>query len=107
MAWATFSVHGVNGKRLLVVWKEHSRSERKASLLFENVVEPANDKTNSSGGWRYLDAAPSDASPVMQWNDGRYLDVKTDTKIGSVKANIEAMFATQGSGSYAAKRAAN
>ena len=89
------------------MWKEHSRSERTASLLFENVVEPANEKGNSSGGWRYLDAARSDASPVMQWNDGRYLDVKTDTKIRSVKANTEAMFATQGSGSYATKRAAN
>ena len=89
------------------MWKEHSRSERTASLLFKNLVEPANDKGNSSGGWRYLDAAPSDASPVMPWNDGRYLDVKTDTKIGSGKANTEAMFAAQGSGSYAAKRAAN
>ena len=46
---------------------------------------------------------PSDASAGIQWYNGSYIDVKTDTKIGSGKANTEAIIAAQGSGSYAAQ----
>ena len=60
------------------------------------------DKGNSSGGWRYLEAAPSDASNGIQWYNGSNIDVKTDTKIGSGKANTAAIIAAQGEGSYAA-----
>jgi len=53
-------------------------------------------------GWRYLEAAPEDASLGIQWYNGSYVNVKTDTKIGSGMANTEAIIAAQGSGSYAA-----
>jgi len=61
------------------------------------------DKFRKTDGWRYLEAAPSDASSGIQWYNGSYVDVKTDTKFGSGKANTEAIIAAQGSGSYAAR----
>jgi len=60
------------------------------------------DKGKTTKGWRYLEAAPQDASSGIQWYNGSNVDVKTDTKIGSGKANTEAIIAAQGSGSYAA-----
>jgi hypothetical protein len=61
------------------------------------------DKGNNWGGWRYLEAAPSDVSAGIQWYNGSYVDVKTDTKIGSGKANTDAIIAAQWNGSYAAQ----
>jgi len=61
------------------------------------------DKGYNSEGWRYLEAAPSDVSAGIQWYNGSYVDVKTDTKIGSGKANTDAIIAAQGNSSYAAQ----
>jgi hypothetical protein len=60
------------------------------------------DKGTASGGWRYLEAAPNDQSGGIQWYNGNYIDIKTDTAIGTGKANTDAIIAAQGSGSYAA-----
>ena len=60
------------------------------------------DKGSVSGGWRYLEAAPSDQSSGIQWFNGNYIDIKTGTAVGSGKANTEAIIAAQGGGNYAA-----
>jgi len=61
------------------------------------------DKGEMSDGWRFLEVAPTDASIGIQWYNGSTGVVETDTKIGSGKANTEAIIAAQGSGSYAAR----
>ncbi len=61
------------------------------------------DKGFLSGGWRYLEAAPSDASSGIQWLNGSYINITTSTDIGSGKANTNAIIAAQGSGDYAAR----
>ena len=61
------------------------------------------DKGKTTNGWRYLEAAPEDASSGIKWYNGDYIDVKTDDAIGAGKANTEAIVAVQGSGSYAAQ----
>jgi uncharacterized caspase-like protein len=65
------------------------------------------DKGNSSDGWRYLEAAPTDTHARIQWYNGNYIDIKTGTAIGSGKANTAAIIAVQGSGSYAAMACRN
>ena len=60
------------------------------------------DKGSYSDGWRYLEAAPSDQSTGIQWYNGKYIDIKTDTSVGTGKANTDAIIAAQGEGSYAA-----
>jgi hypothetical protein len=60
------------------------------------------DKGKVSDGWRYLEAAPSDQSSGIQWYNGNYIDIKTNTAVGSGKANTDAIIAAQGSGNYAA-----
>jgi len=60
------------------------------------------DKGSYSDGWRYLEAAPSDQSAGIQWYNGKFIDIKTGTAVGTGKANTEAIIAAQGDGSYAA-----
>lgn len=60
------------------------------------------DKGNVSDGWRYLECAPADVSAGVQWYNGDYMGIKTDTAIGTGKANTAAIMAAQGIGQYAA-----
>jgi hypothetical protein len=60
------------------------------------------DKGSYSDGWRYLEAAPSDQKGGIQWYNGRGVDIKTGTAVGTGKANTEAIITAQGSGNYAA-----
>ena len=60
------------------------------------------DKGSYSDGWRYLEAAPSDQSTGIQWSNGEYIDIKTNTAVGTGKANTDAIIAAQGDGNYAA-----
>jgi hypothetical protein len=62
------------------------------------------DKGNSSGGWRYLEAAPRAQAEKngIQWCVESFLEVKTGVAIGTGKSNTDAIIAAQGSGSYAA-----
>jgi hypothetical protein len=54
------------------------------------------DKGSYSDGWRFLEAAPSNQSAGIQWYNGKYIDIKTDTAIGTGKANTAAIIAAQG-----------
>ncbi len=65
------------------------------------------DKGKVSDGWRYLEAAPSDQSSGIQWYNGNYIDIKTNTAVGSGKSNTDAIIAAQGSGNYAATLSKN
>jgi hypothetical protein len=60
------------------------------------------DKGYVSDGWRYLEAAPSDQSAEVQWNNGKNIDIKSGTAIGTGRANTDSIIAAQGTGSYAA-----
>jgi len=60
------------------------------------------DKGKATDGWRFLEAAPGDQSTGIQWYNGKFIDVKTDTAIGAGRANTAAILAAQGPGSYAA-----
>jgi hypothetical protein len=60
------------------------------------------DKGRVSDGWRYLEAAPKDQSTNIVWWNGSYKDIRTDTAVGTGKANTDAIIAAQGSGNYAA-----
>jgi hypothetical protein len=60
------------------------------------------DKGNASGGWRFLEAAPSDQSKEIQWYNAKNIDIKTGTAIGTGIANTASIIAAQGVGSYAA-----
>jgi hypothetical protein len=60
------------------------------------------DKGSYSDGWRYLEAAPSDQSTEIQWWNGSYNKIATDTAVGTGKANTDAIIAAQGDGNYAA-----
>jgi Protein of unknown function (DUF1566). len=60
------------------------------------------DKGNNDDGWRFLEAAPSDQSTGITWNNGKNIDIKTDTAVGAGKANTEAIIIAQGNGNYAA-----
>jgi len=64
------------------------------------------DKESYSGGWRYLEAAPSDQSAGIAWNDGSFTWTTTGatgTATGTGQANTAAIVASQGTGSYAAQ----
>ena len=62
------------------------------------------DKGSYSNGWRYLEAAPSDQSPGIQWYNGVYLAITyTTTILGSGQANTTDIVASQGTGNYAAR----
>ena len=63
------------------------------------------DKGTTSDGWRYLEAAPMDQTWFfgIPWNNGKYINIRTDTAVGAGKKNTDAIVAAQGSGSYAAK----
>jgi len=80
-----------------------------ASKVVPNVGEagPAGgiifyDKGKLSNGWRYLEAAPTDQSAGIQWDNGKNIGIKTDTVVGSGRVNTETIIAAQGSGNYAA-----
>lgn len=60
------------------------------------------DKGNAAEGWRYLEAAPADQSDNINWYNGKYLDIKTGTAVGTGRANTEAIIAAQGEGAYPA-----
>jgi hypothetical protein len=62
------------------------------------------DKGSYSSGWRYLEAAPSDQSTDIQWDNGSSTTTgASGTAIGTGAANTTAIVASQGAGSYAAK----
>lgn len=61
------------------------------------------DKGYVSDGWRYMEAATADQSTGIQWYNGNYPDIPTDTAIGSGKANTAAIIRAQGAGNYAAR----
>jgi len=67
------------------------------------------DKGSVSGGWRYLEAAPSDQTDKndIQWRNGYDLYIKTSTAVGTGRANTKGIIAAQGSGSYAANLCKN
>jgi len=61
------------------------------------------DKGEFTDGWRYLEAAPHDASQGSSWSVGNAdVKVKTENGIGTGKANTKAIIAAQGDGDYAA-----
>jgi len=63
------------------------------------------DKGNARGGWRCLEAAPSnqcDGVPLWLNIDDVNIDTKTGTTIGTGRANTAAIIAAQRLGSYAA-----
>jgi len=88
-------VVGKRAKPTVVVWKVGEPGPSGGLVFY--------DKGKTSKGWRYLEAAPSDASSGIQWYNGDYIDVKTDKAIGSGMANTVAIIAAQGSGAYAAQ----
>ena len=88
-------VVGKRAKPTALVWKVGEPGPAGGLVFY--------DKGKTTKGWRYLEAAPEDASSGIQWFNGSYIGVETDTKIGSGKANTEAIIAAQGSGSYAAR----
>lgn len=59
------------------------------------------DKGNSSDGWRYLEAAPSDQTTAAAWGNQTTTGI-TNTAIGTGKANTDAIVSFYGAGSYAA-----
>jgi uncharacterized caspase-like protein len=61
------------------------------------------DKGTITDGWRYLEAAPTDASTGIRWSSRKDVDVKTDEAVGSGRANTAAIIVAQGAGSYAAQ----
>jgi len=62
------------------------------------------DKGSYSGGWRYLEAAPSDQSTGIQWTNESHVDIgTTGIAIGTGQANTIAIVTTSGEGSYAAQ----
>ena len=63
------------------------------------------DKGEYADGWRYLEAAPRDLKlgRGIRWNKDELLAIKTDTSVGSGKANTDLIIAAQGDGAYAAK----
>ncbi|MFZ4617034.1 MAG: chitobiase/beta-hexosaminidase C-terminal domain-containing protein, partial [Rectinemataceae bacterium] len=66
------------------------------------------DKGSVSDGWRYLEAAPSDQSTGIQWDNGSYTTTgAAATGIGSGEANTATIVASQGAGSFAASLCAN
>jgi hypothetical protein len=89
-------VVGKRAKPTVAVWKVGEPGPAGGLVFY--------DKSKTTKGWRYLEAAPEDASSGIRWdNGGDNVDVKTDTEIGSGKANTEAILAAQGSGRYAAQ----
>ena len=62
------------------------------------------DKGEASEGWRYLEAAPRDQTDAagIEWKSAEFISIKTDTAVGSGKANTSAIIAAQGEGRYAA-----
>jgi hypothetical protein len=61
------------------------------------------DKGSYSDGWRYMEAAPSDQSAGIQWNNGMHVTTgATSHGIGAGAANTKAIIAAQGEGNYAA-----
>ena len=64
------------------------------------------DKGIMSAGWRYLEAAPSDQTDRngILWNSSQYhsVDTRTDTAVGSGRANTKAIITVEGNGNYAA-----
>jgi len=61
------------------------------------------DKGSYSSGWRYLEAAPSDHSTWVLWNNGSNVTTgATATGIGSGAANTATIVSVQGAGTYAA-----
>jgi len=61
------------------------------------------DKGYYYGGWRYLEAAPSDG-PVQPWYNGtNALTNATNSAVGSGRSNTTLIVAQQGSGDYAAQ----
>ena len=67
------------------------------------------DKTSYTGtpAWRYMEAAPSDQSSGIMWNDGSNTDPNSSTAVGTGAANTAAIVAALGSGSYAAQLCAD
>ncbi len=62
------------------------------------------DKGNSSGGWRYLEAAPEDQSTEIRWYNGENIRTgATGIKIGTGQSNTKKIISSHGNGIYAAK----
>ncbi len=64
------------------------------------------DKGSSSGGWRYLEAAPQEENNYdpVPWYNGTYLQTgATGTGLGAGEANTAAIAGAQGDGKYAAR----
>ena len=61
------------------------------------------DKGNSSGGWRYLEAALEDQSTGIQWYNEKNIETgATGTEIGTGRLNTQKIIKAQGNGMYAA-----
>jgi len=60
------------------------------------------DKGSYSDGWRFLEAAPSDQSTGIKWENGTFKTIKTGTAIGTGRENTVAIMIAQDVGSYAA-----
>jgi hypothetical protein len=60
------------------------------------------DQGSIVSGWRFMEAASSDQSAGIRWNNGSIVTVSTNTSVGSGKANTDAIIAAQGTGTYAA-----
>ena len=61
------------------------------------------DKGSYSDGWRFLEAAPSDQSPGIEWGE-LWTDIEgLGQAIGTGEANTETIVASLGAGSYAAR----
>ncbi len=62
------------------------------------------DKGSYSNGWRYLEAAPTEQSTAIEWNNGSFpVTSATDLSIGSGKTNTATIISVQGAGSYASQ----
>jgi len=60
------------------------------------------DKGNSADGWRYLEAAPTDQSKGIRWNNGGDICIPTKKTVGTGRENTESIILFQGKGNYAA-----